>query len=303
MFDLHPHPTPAPNAYKLTAATDGDPPALFDALVQVCASPTCGCEAVHIRLQPQNTVAKALLSDADADNTLLTLDVSTRQVASSPQTQTLPTPQNIAPWLSGCLDDSDWLDLEQLMLGCKIAVIAAATVDDLVDHPFYFGAIEEIGELVPWTEVFPLSQPWHISAGRCAYEVDESYCVRPECGCRDVTVQFWPATNPTSDDPVNAAYTFICDHRKRTWTDAKTGRTPTGVAAKLLAQLRHATPRIEGLFARRADVLRAGYALARDTHAPLLAPRDGPSPTRVIKIGRNDPCPCGSGKKHKRCCG
>ena len=21
------------------------------------------------------------------------------------------------------------------------------------------------------------------------------------------------------------------------------------------------------------------------------------------KVGRNDPCPCGSGKKHKRCCG
>jgi preprotein translocase subunit SecA len=24
--------------------------------------------------------------------------------------------------------------------------------------------------------------------------------------------------------------------------------------------------------------------------------RDGP------KVGRNDPCPCGSGKKHKKCC-
>jgi uncharacterized protein YecA (UPF0149 family) len=22
-----------------------------------------------------------------------------------------------------------------------------------------------------------------------------------------------------------------------------------------------------------------------------------------IKVGRNDPCPCGSGKKYKRCCG
>jgi len=21
------------------------------------------------------------------------------------------------------------------------------------------------------------------------------------------------------------------------------------------------------------------------------------------KVGRNDPCPCGSGKKYKRCCG
>ena len=26
-------------------------------------------------------------------------------------------------------------------------------------------------------------------------------------------------------------------------------------------------------------------------------------PRRVEKIGRNDPCPCGSGKKHKKCCG
>jgi uncharacterized protein YecA (UPF0149 family) len=26
-------------------------------------------------------------------------------------------------------------------------------------------------------------------------------------------------------------------------------------------------------------------------------------PLRHIKIGRNDPCPCGSGKKFKKCCG
>ncbi|MEI6415518.1 MAG: YchJ family protein [Pseudomonadota bacterium] len=26
-------------------------------------------------------------------------------------------------------------------------------------------------------------------------------------------------------------------------------------------------------------------------------------PIQVVKIGRNDPCPCGSGKKYKKCCG
>ena len=26
-------------------------------------------------------------------------------------------------------------------------------------------------------------------------------------------------------------------------------------------------------------------------------------PRKVTKIGRNDPCPCGSGKKYKMCCG
>jgi SEC-C motif-containing protein len=27
------------------------------------------------------------------------------------------------------------------------------------------------------------------------------------------------------------------------------------------------------------------------------------APRRVLQVGRNDPCPCGSGKKFKKCCG
>lgn len=32
----------------------------------------------------------------------------------------------------------------------------------------------------------------------------------------------------------------------------------------------------------------------------LLNPSE---PVRIAKIGRNEPCPCGSGKKYKKCCG
>ena len=28
-----------------------------------------------------------------------------------------------------------------------------------------------------------------------------------------------------------------------------------------------------------------------------------PEPVKSSKIARNDPCPCGSGKKYKKCCG
>ena len=28
-----------------------------------------------------------------------------------------------------------------------------------------------------------------------------------------------------------------------------------------------------------------------------------PKPIQSVKIGRNDPCSCGSGKKYKKCCG
>ncbi len=29
----------------------------------------------------------------------------------------------------------------------------------------------------------------------------------------------------------------------------------------------------------------------------------GREPVESTKIGRNEPCPCGSGKKYKKCCG
>jgi len=35
---------------------------------------------------------------------------------------------------------------------------------------------------------------------------------------------------------------------------------------------------------------------------PSMPSRTSPSPAKP-KVGRNDPCPCGSGKKYKYCCG
>ena len=36
-----------------------------------------------------------------------------------------------------------------------------------------------------------------------------------------------------------------------------------------------------------------GYKKEKTSHTVVKAP----------KVGRNDPCPCGSGKKYKKCCG
>ena len=38
-------------------------------------------------------------------------------------------------------------------------------------------------------------------------------------------------------------------------------------------------------------------------HSKVIWPgfSNKPSPRQIIKVGRNDPCPCGSGKKYKDC--
>ena len=47
-----------------------------------------------------------------------------------------------------------------------------------------------------------------------------------------------------------------------------------------------------------------GISQQRGVNSNQQKPIEKAQPVRVgEKIGRNDPCPCGSGKKYKKCCG
>jgi uncharacterized protein YecA (UPF0149 family) len=48
--------------------------------------------------------------------------------------------------------------------------------------------------------------------------------------------------------------------------------------------------------------LEAGVAEKERLLARRSSPRPMPGSTKPSRIGRNDPCPCGSGKKFKHCC-
>ena len=50
------------------------------------------------------------------------------------------------------------------------------------------------------------------------------------------------------------------------------------------------TPNVRAIHAR--------WLARRDAHAPASAPAHRTEP----RVGRNDPCPCGSGRKYKKCC-
>jgi len=55
---------------------------------------------------------------------------------------------------------------------------------------------------------------------------------------------------------------------------------------------------------RKSQRLRAQIpSLSAPDRPPQPTAEARPAPVRVTKIGRNEPCPCGSGKKYKKCCG
>ncbi len=51
-----------------------------------------------------------------------------------------------------------------------------------------------------------------------------------------------------------------------------------------------------------SEEFRVGFHEEMDQLREELARRHG-GESGVQHVGRNDPCPCGSGKKHKKCCG
>lgn len=88
------------------------------------------------------------------------------------------------------------------------------------------------------------------------------------------------------------------------------------VENKVLTNLYHQEARLERraskirkeLIEGRNQTVETPAAIENRKNEPNPAPAPtpaftAPAPVRSQKVGRNEPCPCGSGLKHKRCCG
>jgi hypothetical protein len=154
------------------------------------------------------------------------------------------------------------------------------------------------------------------------YGLVESYCPDPDCDCRRVMINVIEEQHPQRY-LASIGYGFDREAEDAgPYLDTLNAQCPYAEAllrlvqdvglgdASYLARLeRHYAlvkraakdpghPAYETL--RRATQSDDGWLSVREMDGLLERPAAGPAPRTV---GRNDPCPCGSGKKYKRCCG
>jgi hypothetical protein len=140
------------------------------------------------------------------------------------------------------------------------------------------------GNLVVWDDARPsLRVDAYVLEDRI-FEAIEIYCVKPECACGELIVDFGPvvprgAPHPGHVEIDGTEATLHPDHERH-----RVRLTELWTAYCR----RHADHRER--FARRSATM---HGLAGQI---VAAP---PTP----KVGRNAPCPCGSGHKFKQCCG
>jgi hypothetical protein len=145
-------------------------------------------------------------------------------------------------------------------------------------------------------EILPYAKPVEFTLGAQTWLLDDQHCVRANCSCQEAALSFFELRPSAQHSGIASEPTLCIRYAYDTGqieplSGAKDGRWS---GRDFVDALREVLPDLDPVLAKRQALLRRLYrrALSRKT-IRLQAP----------KPGRNDPCPCGSGKKYKKCCG
>jgi hypothetical protein len=283
----------------------------WTAKMRLCASPLCGCPDLDfdcIPFDPSAGVPGKLLRFA--------LDLEKRKVCLTGNTRPSRDSLALAKAVVTELQDADWQTLYDYLLATKQKQIEDADVTQL-DADFPPEVMSGEGYMVGYVEIFPFASafPFAIETGR--WLADDQYCVNPECRCHDVLLSFIPARDtagPVRNFALDVPATFY-DYKSGKFEIKQAPAVIQPALPVLMGALKKAHTRLDLEVTKRHRQLRTLYKPAllkasEETSTDALDDADlstmsapATAPKASVKVGRNDPCPCGSGKKYKKCCG
>ena len=202
-----------------------------------------------------------------------TLDIDTGAVAIAEHASPDERDEEALAWLRDELDGTLLDHLAEKVLRCKgIRPLSRIEVRDY-----------EPGLMVYWVDAYLAGRvDCYVIDGR-RFAVLDTYCVDPFCSCREIRLQVYRDQEEIGSFVVDLA---ASDWSQRSHDGSELDRVWRAFTC------RYPDP---GLFRQRADLMKKAGPdiMASARPAPPVAPP---------RVGRNEPCPCGSGKKYKRCC-
>ena len=147
------------------------------------------------------------------------------------------------------------------------------------------------GELVSWNEVFSDDFSFMVTLYEKSYFGLDHYCITPGCTCNDVAIIF------LGTEENNELGSVFTDTIKLKVKDVHLNKASEQDLLKCWDQLNIVYPDLKKRLQQRyKEMKRVGAEIAKisgNFKAPVVT---------GTKMKRNDPCPCGSGKKYKKCC-
>ncbi len=264
----------------------------FRVQYHVCVNPVCQCD--HIGMQC------ALGSDSPSGSGLfapicLEMDLRQRSIANLKKLEADPNAFALAKAIADEISEEQWETLSWLYVAEKQRQTEQADLDQVEVH-FPPEVLAGDGSVVAYYELFPYARRIAATLDGVPWILDDQYCVNPTCRCREAFVSFLQGHSApvfgVSCVKEEIAIRYAYDKGETTQSLVSKASGPS--AHDILSQIKDARPDLDTILAERHALLRRLFRRAKAETKPHV-------PTK--KLGRNDPCPCGSGKKYKRCCG
>lgn len=170
----------------------------------------------------------------------------------------------------------------------------------------------ETKAMVVYCDIFPGPELWSFSYGKETVIVVDQYCAQPECPCQDVMLTFYDAKK----DAVKILFAVRLENGQFIKEESSTNPEEM---KRLISTLELKVPHLQAELLSRLQKAKEFGRMMRKERIPkkrictllesLSSDPQDEAPQRpepVVtekKVGRNEPCPCGSGKKYKKCCG
>jgi uncharacterized protein YchJ len=128
------------------------------------------------------------------------------------------------------------------------------------------------------------------------YLIVDQYCLNPTCDCQTVSLAF--ATTDESEQSAEDVFAILVDLKMKYQIEFST--IPKKKVRQIVAAWLQAQPNVQETIAYRYQKMKevGGLTLERSRKQEIVQ-----QDAARMDIGRNAPCPCGSGKKYKKCCG
>lgn len=275
-----------------------DSPALCqEAVLGVCGNPRCRCLSIQLRFQAPPEKASAA---PPVPPRKYWLELNEKSLTLTPEQKNDPECQRLAKTIKEQLTEADQQRLRGWYLAEKLELIQTTPVShiDIADLPDADG-----GKMIGFVDVFPCGLALDFAFENDVWAVDEQYCVQPDCRCQDTVLSFLKLMDAAGKktkvvrNPPAIGYNYRT-HELRQVAPVPSGSPPPDA---LLATLRRAEANLDVQLERRHLILQCLYA--RHYAARIQSPIQSHATSLAQnKTGRNEPCPCGSGRKYKHCC-
>jgi hypothetical protein len=255
-----------------------------------------------------------------ADLLCLNLDFDKRRLT-LPSQKDVDSARNLGQAVVQEIAPVHWQLLSERFMAVKRQL---TETDDLAGFNPHFGpdTLADTGPMVGYHEILPFAETMEVAAEGFTWLVNEQYCLHHDCTCHGSAITFIRFDERRKRRrPKQVAITVRYNYSTRIFARESPTSPWNPIHDILTAALSQKYPNLNLILKKQQHKLMRllqkakGQTVAEamtetETEPPVYNAVAVPIPESSLspqpsprKPGRNEPCPCGSGKKYKKCCG